>query len=347
MRAGTEGERFRNDIRKSGLTIYDAIPRGEKRLWLPSQVLEALLSDGLEGLSLKGMPLRTRSKVVKGAVCRALGYPVPPSFKRTKPRFPGQDFDTYVQKANNLQIWNEELAAERRYVVIGVSQDDVINRVRVVDGHVLARLDRTGTLTQKYQARYERRSATRERRLADTALLSGLLGGRGNVRSAGATDNPRAGEILPIRDLFERLARLVGLSFEDTGAQSDRARGSALHEIVSRELGFAEYHDDGRFPDLRNQLVELKLQTSPTIDLGLVRPDSTEPLDMAEIGGRRIRHCDVRYAVFGAKLHQGRVKLLAVDVVTGQDFFEEFPQFQGKVVNRKLQIPLPDDFFGA
>jgi len=340
-------ERLRESIGASGLTIYDAIPRGDEGLWLDSESLEVLVENGLVGLSLKGLPLRTRSKAVKEAVCRALGYPVPSSFARTRPRFPGQDFDTYVQKANNLQIWNEEVVADRRYVVIGVTREDVVDRIRVVDGHLLASLDRTGTLTQKYQARYERQRGTREKRLVDTRVVAGLLGRGLAIGSAEPTDDPVPGEVLPIQQVLERLGRLVGRSFADTGAGSDRARGSALHEIVSRELGYARYHDAGSFPDMKNQLLEVKLQTSPTIDLGLVRPDSTDPLEMKKIGGRQIRHCDVRYAVFGARLREGEVELLAVDVVTGEEFFELFPQFQGKVVNRKLQIPLPGDFFDA
>jgi len=32
-------------------------------------------------------------------------------------------------------------------------------------------------------------------------------------------------------------------------------------------------------------------------------------------------------------------------VSTGKDFFTEFEKFGGKIVNAKLQIPLPRDFF--
>src|SRR5207302_4736347 len=74
-------------------------------------------------------------------------------FKRTHPRFPGQNFDTYVQKSNNLQIWNQEVTPSRRYVVIRVDERSRVSAVRVVTGTVLAELDRTGTLTHKYQAK--------------------------------------------------------------------------------------------------------------------------------------------------------------------------------------------------
>jgi hypothetical protein len=141
------------------------------------------------------------------------------------------------------------------------------------------------------------------------------------------------------------LVPLVGQSFTDAGIDQERLRGAALHRLVCRALGFASYQDDGRFPDVRHQLLEVKLQTSPTIDLGLVRPDSVEALDVPMIEGQQIRHCDVRYAIFYGRIAQGTVQLTHLFVSTGQGFFARFPQFQGKVLNAKLQIPLPSDFF--
>ncbi|MDI4663466.1 hypothetical protein K9U40_03820 [Xanthobacter autotrophicus] len=149
----TDPQSYVKAIRAKGLSIYDPITVGDPDFWIPTPELQALLDDGLRGLSLAGLPLRTRSKVVKTRVCEVLGYPVPNSFQKTQPRFPGQMFDTYTQKSNNLQVWNEELSAARRYVIIRVSDADVIARVKVVTGDTLALLDTTGTLTRKYQAR--------------------------------------------------------------------------------------------------------------------------------------------------------------------------------------------------
>jgi len=89
-------------IKKSDLTIYDPIEIGSKMYWLNSQELQAVLDHKLVGLDLEGLPLRTRSKKVKSEICNALGYPLPSSFKKTQPRFLGQNFDTYTQKSNNL-----------------------------------------------------------------------------------------------------------------------------------------------------------------------------------------------------------------------------------------------------
>src|ERR1035437_4308154 len=138
-------------IAKSGKTIYDSFHEGPNHL-LPSIELEAILKKGLLGLDLN-YPLRTRSKVLKSRICEVLGYPVPASFKKTEPRFPAQDFDTYIQKSNNLQIWNQEIAPTRRYVIIRLDENSRVTGVRVVAGEILAELDTTGTLTKKYQAK--------------------------------------------------------------------------------------------------------------------------------------------------------------------------------------------------
>jgi hypothetical protein len=66
---------------------------------------------------------------------------------------------------------------------------------------------------------------------------------------------------------------------------------------------------------------------------------------MPKLGGHQIRHCDVRYAVFYAVTDGAMVRLTHFFLTTGERFFDRFPQFQGKVLNKKLQIPLPTDFF--
>ena len=338
---------FAASIRERGLTIYEPVEMGDPDLWLPTQILESLLNKGLVGVSLAGMPLRTRSKAVKELICRALGYPVPRSFRRTQPQFPGQSFDVYVQKSDNVQVWNQEISVGRRYVLVRVDQQDSIARVKVVTGDTLRALDTTGTLTQKYQARVTVGNVPAELVARhDTELLRPLVSSSlqlSDVSSPSA--QPEANQLLSIRDVFDRLTPLVGVTFTDSGHDQERNRGAELHRLVCRFLGYDSYHDDGRFPDVRHQLLEVKLQTSPTIDLGLVSPDSTEPLDVPRLDGRQVRHCDVRYALFYAAMDAGQVTLTHVFVSTGERFFTRFRQFQGNVRNRKLQIPLPRDFF--
>jgi hypothetical protein len=333
-------------IKASGYSIYDPITVGDPALWLTSDDLESILNAELMGLNLD-YPNRTRSKIAKTAVCQALGYPLPSSFEKTQPRFPGQNFDTYVQKANNLQVWNEELSPTRRYVLIRVDAEGKVIRVKVINGEELAKLDTTGTLTQKFQARVIVGTTSAELiSPLDTEHLQPLLTREpAPPFHVDPTDNPVAKVLLPIAEIFDRLKLLVGKSFPDLGYDQDRNRGAALHRLTCHALGYPTYGDNGKFPDIRHQLVEVKLQTAATIDLGLVCPDSTEPLDVPMMLGQQVRHCDVRYAVFYAITDGKTVTLTHLMLTTGEKFFSRFTKFQGKEINKKLQIPLPSDFF--
>ncbi|ANO50440.1 restriction endonuclease [Woeseia oceani] len=343
-------QQYVDAISASGLTLYDPIEIGDPDLWIPSAELEQILDLSLAGYSVAGLPLRTRSKVVNQEICKALGYPVPKSFTKTNPRFPGQDFDKYTQKANNLQIWNEEISPTRRYAVIRIGPDDVISKVKVVSGDVLAFLDTTGTLTQKYQARLNPGADAAELvSEQDTENVTALLhtNAQADLSESSPVALPSDETFLPVAEVHRRLLGLLGSTFPDPGSDQERNRGGDLHRLACLALGYPGYADNGQFPDIRNQLTEVKLQTSPTIDLGLVTPDSTSPLDMPKIKGRQLRHCDVRYAMFHGSITDGVVHLERLYVTTGADFFGRFPQFGGKVLNKKIQIPLPSDFFHA
>jgi hypothetical protein len=333
-------------VARSGKTIYDLFDR-EGPMWLTADQLEEVLQAGLTKLDLSGLELRTRSKVVKEHVCKALGLPVPDAFAKEQPRFPCLDFDTYVQKANNLQIWNEDVSPLRRYVLIRLDQKDIVTRVKVITGEALALLEPTGTLTQKLQARVvagkdPRELVTKE----DTSLLRSCLSGTARLpRDARPTDVPKATALLSIAEVFHRLAPVVGARLVDRGRGQERNRGGDLHRLVTAALGYEVHADTGQFPDVLSQLLEVKLQTSPTIDLGLVSPDSTAPLDVPPIAGHKLRHCDVRYAIFCARMDGSHVEVTHLILSTGERFFTRFQKFQGKVVNKKLQIPLPAKFF--
>jgi hypothetical protein len=332
--------------RVAGRTIYEATPP-ESAQFVPADQLEVWLDQELRGFPVHGLPLRTRSKVVKRRVCEVLGYAVPTSFKRTKPlaRFPCQDFDLYVQTSDNLQIWNDEPSATRRYVLIR-EEGGVLTKVRVVTGADLMVLDTTGTLTQKYQARLAvPKNASELVSPLDTEPLRLVLTKRALAKIQGLpTVAPEVGRILSIAEVWRRLRPLVGRSFANAGADQERNRGAALHTLVCAALGYESYADDGRFPDVRHQVLEVKLQTAPTIDLGLVTPDSTALLDLGITTPEPLRHCDVRYALFSGVTQGPQVTLTGLHLTTGADFFSRFPRCEGKVLNRKLQLRLPKGF---
>ena len=58
--------KYVDEIARSGKSIYDHGGRSGRKLWIPSEALEDILQRRLSDISLAGLPLRTRSKVLKG-----------------------------------------------------------------------------------------------------------------------------------------------------------------------------------------------------------------------------------------------------------------------------------------
>lgn len=77
---------IREAIVELAFDIYEPLTEHPEVVYSRDE-LEALLKGELVGAILTG-PIRTRNKLAKEWVCRALGYPIPTSFKRVKPRFP-------------------------------------------------------------------------------------------------------------------------------------------------------------------------------------------------------------------------------------------------------------------
>lgn len=341
------GDDIAKAVSASKLTIYDILVELPELIF-DLETLESRLDRGLRGCVFAG-PIRTRAKDAKTAVAGLLGYPVPPSFKKTRPRFPGQNLDVYVQKGNNLQIWNEEADALRRYALIRVDDSGAVTRVRVLTGDAIAEYDTTGTLTSKYQAK--RKSGRVDSTLVvgvDTQLMTANLKpvdylSDADLKKISPVDKPNPGSVLSVKTVYEKLRSLVGQKLPDPGQLQDRNRGAGLQVRACSVLGLGNYADKGQFPDVLSQALEVKLQMSPTIDLGLVTPNSIGP---AESLGHDLRHCDVRYAVvYGVQSSESEVLVTGVVVSTGESFFEEFQLFGGLVQNRKLQIPLPASLF--
>lgn len=330
---------YRDGIAQSRLNIYEQVGQS---LYIPTDELEMMLSDSLVGLPLGGYALRTRSKVVKAEICKALGYPIPVKFKKSHPRFPGQNFDVYTQKGRVIQIWNEEIDPGRRYVLLHVNPDDVIEKVKVITGEELTAWDTTGRLTSKYQAKMISYGSSCLLSDDDTPSVSECVcKSAQNLSQVNPNSMPSRSQLLGIRDLFHCLLPLAGQYVSYINAVQERNRSAELHEMICRRLGYSVYEDNGSYPDIVNQLLEIKLQTSPTIDLGLHSPEDSAEIVSSE---DTVFHSqDIRYAVFEGEVQNQRILIKDLYLVTGQDFTKYFPLFKGK--HSKIQLPIPTGFF--
>lgn len=344
MTTSLDDERVRGRIAVSGVSIYDDPEVSGSPLYYSREALERSLRAYLVGLpDLGGLAVRTRSKVAKTLVCEALGYEPPTSFAKTQPRLRHPNVDVYVQESNNLQVWNQEVDAARRYVIIIVKGGVVID-VHVIAGADLANFDTTGTLTSKYQAsRIIDADGAALISPRDTGgLIDAYAPGPHLPHATSPVDLPTYGRVLEIAGVFAFLAPMVGQTYDDPGLTQERNRGSVVHREACARLGLSHFADHGQFPDILSQLVEVKLQLARTIDLGLELPNSDKPL--ASVNGTvAVRDC--RYAIFYGDRDGSTFTITALVVVTGEDFFAEFRQFAGRVSNSKLQLRLPSAWF--
>lgn len=269
--------------------------------------LEETLQELLVGRTdLGNLPVKTRSKRAKELVCEVLDFPVPSSFPKKSPRLPALNADVYVQTSNNMQVWNQEVDDSVNYIVI-IMKNELIHDVKVLTGSDLAKFDRTGTLTTKYQAMRTAHS------------------------TASFIDRASEPHLISTKALYASFKNLRGMQFIDPGPTQDRARGRIVHTIITAMLGVPD-DDNGQFPDIPQQAIEVKLQLSPTIDLGKILP--TDPVAQ-----------DVRYVVVYADTDDTVCTITDIVVVHGQDFFSLFTQTGGKVSNSKIQLKLPKEWF--
>lgn len=324
--------------------LYSEPAEADAWTYYSPEELEAILSDGLIGRGdLAYLPVKTRSKVAKSLVAEILGFSVPRVFPKTQPRLPHPNVDVYVQQSRNLQIWNSEVDAARRYVIIGLDAAEQVHAVRVIAGADLANFDTTGKLTSKFQASRRINGGSRLVSRYDTEYFTDLLRPSPFLYSVPPTERPRPGTVVTIAAAFEALTTIVGQTFHDPGMTQERLRGEVLHRASCDALGLTSYADHGQFPDILSQVIEVKLQLAGTVDLGLELPSSSTPI--ASLDGR-LSARDVRYAIFyGTRLDANTFQITSLVMTTGADFFEEFRQFGGIVTNKKLQLTLPMNFF--
>jgi hypothetical protein len=156
-------------------------------------------------------------------------------------------------------------------------------------------------------------------------------------------DPPIKGKLLSINTIYTLLKNLEGTSIPHMDALQERNRGAFLHQCICEKLGYSTYADKGTYPDVLNQLIEIKLQTSPTIDLGLHSPNDGEIVYSQN--NKIFYSTDIRYVIMQGVRIDENIIIKHLFISTGEDFTRNFRIFGGKVQNAKLQIPLPKNFF--
>jgi len=147
-----------------------------------------------------------------------------------------------------------------------------------------------------------------------------------------------------IKDLFsipliKKLVaeKLIGLKLE---AAATKNRGQALERLTLDLLGYTLEENDllyGGFPDIRNQLLEVKVQDSPTVDLGKFSPEQEEMV----VEENNLTTYDVRYLIALTDPKTGIIE--GIILAPGEKLGEVFSYVSDE--SYKCQRTIPFSFF--
>jgi len=130
---------------------------------------------------------------------------------------------------------------------------------------------------------------------------------------------------------------LVGIKLDTADTKT---RGQRLERITMELLGYSDEEMEvlqGQYPDVPDQLLEVKLQDSPTVDLGMHTPEVAEPLsEYSDITSQ-----DIRYLIALANKTTGVIE--GVVLMPGAKLGDYFT-FVSET-SFKCQRSIPMDFF--
>lgn len=149
-------------------------------------------------------------------------------------------------------------------------------------------------------------------------------------------DKPESGKIFPIAIINEYVAKhLVGIALL---AADTKTRGQLLEKKVIELLGYG--YDSrlvGGYPDLPNQLLEVKVQDAQTIDLGRYSPQFIETVDK-DLG---LTTQDIRYLI--ALTNPQTQVIEGLILSSGKNLGDVFTYVSDK--SYKCQRSIPMSFF--
>ncbi len=291
-------------------------------------------------------------------------YEVLPPRGKGIPRILLELIDTYVVTSGdtyNLQVWNRIpnsdtpliryqngeaiYAKDIRFVLIKVDlrhsmiESIVIMTPQYIE-HTFGVFGKPTIKQQLLVSNYQRQkivsSNTHIRITADTERLLPHIMSHYVLPSKLSCDEPESGEIFSIDILNEYVAKhLIGVELL---AADTKTRGQLLEKMVIEHLGYG--YDSrlvGGYPDLPNQLLEVKVQDAQTIDLGRYSPQFIETIDE----DLRLTTQDVRYLI--AMTNPQTQIIEGIILSSGKNLGDVFTYVSDK--SYKCQRSIPMSFF--
>ena len=291
-------------------------------------------------------------------------YTIMPIKKKGIPKtikYLAESFLVTTGKSYNLQVWNR--IPNSRNILVKYKTKEAIRcqdincilvkintEIQKIDSIIVAspkyierKFGKFGVPTIKFQAIISARtreeiisSAAKSLLITDTENIKPLLGCPSSTNLPNLASSPASGHLFSIEEIAKRtINNLIGEKLDSTDTKN---RGQALERKVATLLGYSK--DDtlvGGYPDIYNQALEVKVQDSPTIDLGKETP--TTPITIYE--NLPITTEDIRYLI--ALTNPQTSIIEGIILVPGKELENIFTMVNG--TSFKCQRSIPMSFF--
>ena len=237
------------------------------------------------------------------------------------PRILPEFLDTYIitnNKDYNMQVWNRIpdstmplikykstgkvlTCKDIRYLLVKIENNKIAEILLLTPDYIVNKFGKFGVPTIKHQL-----IINQSRRDEILKMNTPILFKKDDISSFNNLkevqilsvdsihDRPIIEKIIKLEDIYKLVkSEIIGIKLVNS---STKIKGQELERIISEKLGYKFLEDDllvGGFPDLPNQLLEVKVQESPTVDLGKYSPQIPD-LVFDDIG---ITTEDIRYLI--------------------------------------------------
>ncbi len=232
-------------------------------------------------------------------------YEIVPPKQKGVPAFLREYIDTYIVTTGNsynLQVWNRNpnsasvqvdlkngetlLASDVRFVLGKINTDNCIESIIIMTPEYIEnKFGKFGkpTIKQQLIISDKKREAIIHNGsmvIADSNLPGELLSYTDKTINDNVSIKDEPNTVLPIAVIDERITnKLIGEKLDIS--LSTKQKGQQLERMVAYQLGYRDMQNglEGGYPDIRNQMLEVKVQDSPTIDLGKYSPQFEEQIN--------------------------------------------------------------------
>jgi hypothetical protein len=290
---------------------------------------------------------------------------VPPKGKGV-PKITREFIDTYIVTSNdsyNLQVWNRIPASQTLlvkyesgeslkctdvrfvFVKIDTSNNTISSIIILTPEYIEQKFGKFGKPTIKHQLLISSKvrkniyeSDIKILSFPDSKKLLDYVKDDYELPKVAMTETPELKNLFSIALLQKIVAeKLIGFKLD---AAATKNRGQELERKIIELLGYETQENDllhGAFPDIRHQLLEVKVQDSPTVDLGKFSPEKEEIV----IDALHLTTFDVRYLI---ALTNSKTEIIeGIILCSGEQLGELFSYISTE--SYKCQRSIPKTFF--